>query len=60
MVSVQDLHVTECCEGSVGGTEADKCRKGGWDQIMERRGAVFLPQPMVKGHAWKMVSVIRR
>lgn len=46
MVSVQDLHVTGCCKGSVGGTEADKCRKGGWDQRMERRGAVFLPQPM--------------
>lgn len=41
-------------------TEDDKCRKGGWDQITEHIGAIFLPQPMVKGHVWKMVSVIRK
>lgn len=44
----------------LGMTEADKCRKGGWDQIMEHISAVFRLQPMVKGHVWKMVSVIRR
>lgn len=60
MVSVQDSHVTGCREGSVGVAEDDKCRKGGWDQITEHIGAIFLPQPMVKGHVWKMVSVIRK